>query len=119
MSIYDTIPTAESLLEEDSSHENELQAYLVKDVVKFLNNSRPFFKEGRSVVFYPTLLRDSGEYRNYWLAHYQNIVVNLTLKNYVTQYNAESGGLTVSVSRPQPIVEVSPDGTRTPIKPIE
>lgn len=106
MSAYDSIPDAQTLLAEFGGRQNELQADLAANVAKTLNDSKRFFKEGRSVIFYPTLKRDSGEYKAYWLAHQQEVADDLTRKGYVATFHPESGGMTISVQSTMQLEDV-------------
>ena len=113
MSVYDLIPSAADLMSLNTSHDNELQATLAKDIAQFLNSSRVYFERGLEVVFYPKQLRDSGYYKKYWIEHHEEMVNNLTQKGYIANYREDSTGLFISLPKAQ--VEVVEEKAREPI----
>lgn len=124
MSAYDVIPSAESLLAENIVNQNELQATLAKDVVKTLKASVALFRRGLPVIFYPTVMRDAGEYKRYWIEHHEEIMTNLSEKGYIVEYNEANAGMKITVSKVELASEFGSDlidsdklvdKTRTPI----
>ena len=116
MTVYDVIPTAEDLMAKAVSHDNELQAMLVQDVVQFLNSSKQYFERGLEVTFYPKPYRDNGEYSHYWMEHRQDVADDLNKKGYVTVVRGDSSGLFISLPKIEIESEEPVHKPRQPIK---